>query len=99
MDYPTPIKPKKDLYFTNFFKNSKSSFMSQINDICKDKEDPTQCAEKFSKGFETVFNTLNDQLVEEDKIYYILEKRMENGEGLCKNKQHPSPTGYEGMSS
>jgi hypothetical protein len=99
MDYPTPIKPKKDIYFNNFYKISKSSFVSQIADICKDKDDPTVCQEKLSKGFDSVFNVLNDQLVEENKIFYTLERRMEIGEGLSKYKHIPSPTGWEGMSS
>jgi hypothetical protein len=99
MDYPTPIKPKKDFYFANYYKISKSSFLNQIADLCKEKEDFSQCLEKFSKGFDSVFNTLNDQLVEEDKIFYTLERRMQNGEGLSKYIHIPSPTGWEGMSS
>lgn len=99
MDYPTPIRPKKDFYFTNFYKISKSSFVNQISDLCKENEDPTACLEKLSKGFDSVFNTLNDQLVEEDKIFYKLERRMQNGDGLSKYKHMPSPSGWEGMSS
>jgi hypothetical protein len=99
MDYQRPIKPNKNFYYTNFFKISKNSFLNQINDVCKDKEDPAVCIEKFSKSFDSVFNTLNDQLVEEDKIFYTLEKRMFDGDGLAKYKQIHCPSGWEGISS
>ena len=99
MDYQKPIKPNKNFYLTNFYKVSKNSFLNQINEVCKDKEDPAVCLEKFSKSFDSVFNNLNDQLVEEDKLYYTLEKRMFFGEGLAKYKHLPSVSGWEGMSS
>jgi hypothetical protein len=76
MDHTKPIKQNKNFYIENYYKASKSSFLSLALDKCKDKEEPTQCLDKLTKAYDIVFNSLNEKLLEDDLIHFRIERRM-----------------------
>ncbi len=82
MDFPKPVRLPKNYYFTQFHRDSKSSFMSLINERCQDKEDATACVEKYGKAFDSVFDHLKTKLEEEDRATYYFDKRLYNGREL-----------------
>jgi hypothetical protein len=99
MDYQKPNRLPKNYYTINFRTPSRQSFLNAIKERCQDKEDPTQCQEKFSKAFDSVFEHLKTKLEEEDRATYIFEKRWDNGHSLDATfARFWRPTGYENWS-
>jgi predicted RNase H-like nuclease (RuvC/YqgF family) len=99
MDYLMPVKLPKNYYVINFNKKSKNAYLSAILEKCSDKEDPEVCKQKYLKAFDSVFDTLNTKLQEEDRVANIFDDRLYNTLGLASYKTFYIQSGYENWES
>ncbi len=82
MDVPEPKRLPHNYYNKIFLKDSRAAFLSAIKEKCSDKEDQTACIEKYTAGFNSVFDHLKGKLEEECRLTFIFDRRMKYKQGV-----------------